>query len=119
MASTRTRNQLILKILEKLGVAATGQEPEAEDTARVDDNLDSVIAELSALEIVDIPDLSEIPLEFFLPTASLCAYELRDEFGVQGETLVDLKNKADEARNKLFEMTSLRPTGEPQRVSYI
>lgn len=119
MASTRTRNDLILKILEKLGVAATGQDPEIEDTARVDGSLDSVVAELGPREIVDIPYLDEIPPEYFLSLASICAYELRDEFGVLGEALVDLQRKNDEAITKFQVMTRNRPTGEPQRTSYI
>lgn len=119
MASTRSRNELILKILEKLGVAANGQDPEIEDTARVDANLDSVVAELGPREIVDIPDLSEIPTEYFLSLASICAYELRDEFGVIGEALIDLEKKNNEAIDKFQVMTRNRPTGEPLKASYI
>jgi hypothetical protein len=118
MSSTRSRNALILKILEKLGVAATGQPPEIEDTQRVDDNLDSLIAEMSAREIVDIGDLDAIEPEFFLSVASICAYELRDEFGVTGETLVDLMKKNDEAIAKLQVMTRVKPTYEPAKPSY-
>lgn len=118
MASTRTRTELILKILEKLGVAATGQDPEIEDTARVDANLDSVVAELGPREIVDIADLSEIQPELFLSVASICAYELRDEFGVIGDALVDLEKKNNEAIAKLQVMTRSRPTSEPLRTSY-
>lgn len=119
MASTRTRTDLILKILEKLGVAATGQDPEIEDTTRVDANLDSVIAELGPRDIVNIGDLDNVPSEYFLSVASICAYELRDEFGVIGEALSDLEKKNTEAILKLQTMTRSRPTGEPLRVSYI
>jgi hypothetical protein len=119
MASIRTRADLILKTLEKLGVVATGQQPEIEDTARVDANVDSLVAELSAREIVDIPDINEIPLEYLLSVASICAYEMRDEFGVMGETLIDLTKKNDEAIIKLGIMTRKKPTYEPQRTSYV
>lgn len=119
MASTRTRTELILKVLEKLGVAATGQDPEVEDVARVDGNLDSVVAELSALEIVDIPDINEIAPQYFLGLASICAYELRDEFGVSGEALVDLTRKNQEAIDKFASMTSSSATGEQLRTSYV
>lgn len=118
MASTRTRTDLILKILEKLGVAATGQPPEVEDVARVDNNLDSVVAELPAREIVDIPDLNEIAPEYFMSLASICAYELRDEFGVMGEALADLLKKNDEAIAKFQVMTRVKPSGEPLITSY-
>ena len=119
MASTRTRNDLILKILEKLGVAENGQSPEIEDTARVDANLDSVVAELGPRDIIEIGDLGEIPPEYFLSLASICAYELRDEFGVTGEALVDLEKKNTESILKLQTMMRNRPTGAPLVVSYI
>ena len=119
MASTRTRNDLILKILEKLGVAATGQSPEAEDTARVDANLDSLIAEIRAAEIVDIYDLDAIEPEYFLSVASICAYELRDEFGVMGEHLSDLSRKNAEAIAKLEMITRAKPTYEPLKAEYL
>jgi hypothetical protein len=119
MASTRTRNDLILKILEKLGVAENGQTPEIEDTARVDANLDSVVAELGPREIIDIGDIDAIPPEYFLSLASICAYELRDEFGLIGEALVDLEKKNTESILKLQTMTRNRPTGEPLIVSFV
>lgn len=119
MTDTRTRSELILKTLEKLGVVATGQPPEQEDTARVNANVDSLVAELAAREIVDIPNIEEIPQEYFLSIASICAYELRDEFGVIGETLADLTRKNDEAIIKLGVMVRKKPSYEPLRVSYI
>lgn len=110
MASTRTRTDLIKKVLEKLGVAASGQEPEIEDTARVDANLDSVVAEFPALEVVDIPDVNAIPDEYFLSIASVIAYELRDEFGIIGDALTDLTAKNAQSIEKLRFMTRGRPT---------
>lgn len=119
MAATKTKADLVLKILEELGVVATGQSPELEDSVKVAANIDPVIAELSAREIVDVPDVEAIQSEIFLSLATICAYELRAQFGLVGDALVDLTRKYGEAIDKINVMTRAKPTYEPLRPDYI
>lgn len=114
---TRTESDLITKILEKLAVVPEGQAPEVEDTARVEANLPSLMNELAGREIVYVPDLTAIPDEWFLSLAKICAYELRNEFGVTGEAAMELSKANDEGILNLKVMTRGKPTYEPLRTT--
>lgn len=114
--SYRTQADLVQKILEKLGVVPEGVAPNVEDTARVMANLPSVIEELAARQIVYVPDIENIPGQWFLSLAKVCAYELRDEFGIAGEQLADLTRSNLDGITNLKAMTYGRPTYEPQRT---
>lgn len=112
----RMKADLIVKVLEKLGVVPEGQAPEAEDTVRVDRNLSSLLRSLSAREILYVADINIIPDEWFLDLAKVCAYELRNEFGVTGEFEMSLKLANEEGIGNLRVMTRGRPTYEPART---
>lgn len=114
--TTRTRNDLVEKIIEKLGVVPEGQPPEVDDISRVDRNLPSLINELAAREIVYVSDIDNIPDEWFLSLAKIAAYEFRNEFGVTGEFEVTLRQQSDEAIGNLRVMRRGRPTYEPLRT---
>lgn len=116
MATTRTRADLVVKILEKLAVVPEGQAPEVEDSARVDRNLPSLIDSLAAEEILYVPDIENIPSAWFLALSAVCAYRLRNEFGVTGEFEVTLKNGEVEGISQIKVMTRGRPTYEPLRT---
>lgn len=117
--TTRTRSELVTKILEKLGVLPEGQTPVVEDSQRVDRNLPSLIAELAGREIVYVTDLEQIPEAWFLSLADVAAWELRNEFGIIGEALVALKDANDTGIMKLKAMLRGKPTYEPLRVTYV
>lgn len=116
MSVYRTQADLVQKIIEKLGVVPEGVTPNPEDTARITNNLPSLVDELAGREIVYVPDLNNIPGAWFLSIAAVCAYEMRDEFGITGEALADLARANGEAIGKLQVMTRGRPTYEPQRT---
>lgn len=116
--ATRTRVDLVIKILEKLGVLPEGQTPAVEDTVRVDKNLPSLMAEFAGREIVYVSDLDNIPEAWFLALADMGAWELRSEFGVTGELLATLQGGNDSAIMKLKTMLRGRPTFEPQQANY-
>ena len=113
---TRTQADLTQKILENLQVVPEGQAPEVEDTARINRNLPTLINELAAREIVYVPDITNIPDQWFLSLGKICAYELRNEFGVTGEFEASLKLNNDEAIGNLKVMLRGRPTYEPLRT---
>lgn len=114
--ATRSRADLIEKILEKLGVLPEGMQPEVEDSARIDRNLPSLINELAAREIVYVADLENIPDAWFLSLAQICAYEMRNEFGVSGDFEGMLRAGAAEGQDKIKVMTRGRPTYEPLKT---
>lgn len=113
---TRTQSDLVAKILEKLNVVPEGQAPEVEDTARVMRNLPSLLTELAAREIVYVADIENIPDEWFLSLAKICAYELRNEFGVTGDFEKALMNANMEGIANIKVMTRGRPTYEPLKA---
>lgn len=115
--STRTRADLVVKILEKLGVVPEGQPPETEDTARIDRNLPALFDELAGREIVYVADIENIPSVMFLSLAKVAAYELRNEFGIMADAAaVALKAENDEAIGNLKVILRGRPTYEPLRT---
>lgn len=114
--STRTRADLVNKIIEKLGIVPEGMTPEVEDYGRVDRNLPSVLDELAAREILYVPDITSIPGEWFLSLSQICAWELRNEFGVTGDFEVTLEKANADAITKIKVMTRGRPTYEPLKM---
>lgn len=117
--ATRTRADLVLEVLDKLGVLAAGQTPAIEDTDRVNDKLPSLIAEFAGREIVYVPNLEQIPLPWFTSIAAMVAFECRDSFGVVGEDAAMLQQKNDESIVKLRIMLRGRPTYATLQGSYM
>lgn len=118
MSMFRTRSDLILEALDKLGVIAADQTPSTEDTTRVDEVLDDILHEQAALEICDVPDENNIPSAWFLSLASIVAYECREKFGIVDADAAALREKRDGAITKLKIMNRGRATYEPLKVLY-
>ena len=88
MASLRTANDLVNEALANLGVLAAGQPTDPEDFAYVNEKLDAIFRKLDALEIVSLPDPSQIggnvafiPSAFFSDLADIVAGETATKFG--------------------------------------
>src|SRR6185312_16731313 len=60
MATSRTRSELIVEVLDQLGVTAMGQNPNAEDVQKVDSRLDNMLEEISALDIYTVIDAGDV-----------------------------------------------------------
>lgn len=116
--TTRTREDLVLESLQKLGVLPDGGTPGIEDTTAVDEALDAVLAELDAREIVSVPDPDAVPLQWFMPIANIVAYECIEKFGLTGEEAATLQQRNEEAIQKLRVMNRGKYTGEPLRALY-
>lgn len=117
--TTRTRTDLVLEVLDSLGVLAAGQTAGPEETSKVNDKLPSLIAEFAAREIVFVPDLEQIPLPWFSSVAAMVSYECRDSFGVTGDDAEKLRQKNDEAILKFRTMLRGRPTYQTLRNEYM
>lgn len=118
MAAPRTRSDLVLEILDKLGVIAAGQTPGVEDTTRVDELIPAALETLAADEVVYVADPNSINAAYFEPLSYVIAYMAREKFGVVGEEAINLKNKNDENVAILKRITRGRPTYERQRAEY-
>lgn len=108
----RTQADLLQEVLENLGVLAAGQTPEQEDLSRVAEKLPSIIALLSATEVVYIPDIENIPDEWFIPLAACVAYSVKQKFGLTGDTATGVDNDYQLALLQFRVMNRGRPTGE-------
>lgn len=111
----RTTADLLQEVLENLGVLAAGQTPEQEDLSRVQEKLPSIVALLSATEVVSIPDLNNIPDEWFIPLSDCVAYHCKGKFGINGDAAAALDNDYQLALLQFRVMNRGRPTYEPMR----
>lgn len=125
----RSSSDLIVKVLDNLGVLAVGQPVDPEDVAKVSKNLDSLIRKLGGLEIVYVSDRDNIPGEWFADLADIIAGEVATSFGLTGQPLADMINKglggvggieigAGTAAKSLKIMTRGKPTYERARTEY-
>ncbi len=119
MSQYRTFDDLVQKTLDKLGVVAAGQQPSPEETAKIADNLPTIFAELAAREIVYVTDENSIPAAWFMPIASIAAYELREEFGIVGDEAAELEKAATVGEMRLKAILRGRPTYEPLKTLYL
>lgn len=126
MSQYRTRVDLVVETLEQLGVLAAGQPPEVEDTARVDAELPSILSKLTALEIVYISDIGNIPVAFFNDLAKIVADLVKGKFGISGDKAAQLERDglgmppgSGAAALSLKIMQRGRPTYEPLRTVYV
>jgi hypothetical protein len=111
----RTQADLLQEVLENLGVLAAGQTPEQEDLNRVSEKLPSIIALLGATEIVYIPDINNIPDEFFIPLADCVAYFCKQKFGLTGDAASTVDNDYQIAIMSFKVMNRSRPTYEAMK----
>lgn len=111
----RTQSDLLQEVLENLGVLAAGQTPEREDLARVSEKLSSIVATLGATEVVAIPDINNIPDEWFIPLSNCVAYYCKAKFGITGDAAAEVDNDYQIALLQFRVMNRSRPTYEAMK----
>jgi hypothetical protein len=111
-----TQADLVTKILDKLGVVPTGNTPQLEDVNRIIDLLPAIVESVAGREILYIPDINNIEGKYFLPFASIAAWECTEEFGTTGDDLSKLQQDNANAILELRVMTRGRPTYEILRT---
>jgi hypothetical protein len=136
MASLRTANDLVEEALANLGVKAAGQATDPEDFNYVAEKLDAIFRKLDALEIVSLPDPSQvgmnvpfIPAAYYSDLADIVAGECSTKFGetpdvytmlimrgLGGAQGVDVGFGA--AAKSLRAIVRGKPTGEVLRAEY-
>lgn len=78
----RTRADLVYRAAKYLGKVVAGQALESEDYEAIDNEIDSLIANLNARGITFIPDDESISDEGFLPLARVLAAAVCTDFAV-------------------------------------
>jgi hypothetical protein len=110
---TKTRTDLIERAATALGALPSGQSLSPEDRATIDNLVDPLVSQLSADFIVQIQDTDAIPVEYFLPLATLLANEAGPSFGQPFSLEVKLINEAT-----LYRIAAMRPTYEILATTY-
>lgn len=82
MAEIKTRAELVSGALKSLFVVGAGQEPDAEDYDEADSKVNSLLSQLRADNICDIPEPNEIPAELFDALTELLANNCGPIFGI-------------------------------------
>lgn len=113
MATERTRADLVVRALDKLGVTAAGQNPAAEDYALIDDQVDSVLDSLAAQEIY-AADPDAIALDAYQSLAEVLAEACRPDFGQPPSP-----DTTEMARRVLKRISSAKPTREVMVSEYV
>lgn len=115
MAVSRTRNDLIVEVLDQLGVTANGQNPDQDNLAKVDDRLDNMLEEISALNIYTVidsgsegPSGGDIDAAALRALAAMIANMCAPNFGLGGDAALDVLARRAEQ--------TLRTLGRPSRA---
>jgi hypothetical protein len=127
----RTLNDLISEVLAKLGILSAGQPVDPEDYNYVFSAYDGILRKLAGLEIVTLSsyDTTSIPGAWFMDLASIIAGEVCSKFSYTGQDRTEMMNAGlgdgvtvevggGAAAKSLKQMTRLKPTLEPLKVTY-
>lgn len=116
-----TKNQLIRRVLEVLGVVGAGQTVSAEESVNIEETLRAVLASLDARGIVSLLahlEADDIPEEIVLPLSAIVARHAAASFGFGGDELAALKIMADEAEQDIMSVRQTERGVEPSYASY-
>lgn len=109
----KTRQDLVIRALQKLKVLAAGQAPSAEDAKVVDDEIVPVLSELARRNIYPFGDPDQIEEEAFVHLADILANSVAADFGAEQS---DAVRRA--AENRLREVFSEAISYQPLKVDY-
>ncbi len=89
----KTRTDLIIEVLDLLGVSQTGQQPAAEDVEKVDQSIDGKFSELARRKVFYVQDRNAIDEDAFQPLATLVANAVAPKFGVPRDPDVEIREE--------------------------
>lgn len=113
-----TRAELISRVMKNLGVWQAGQDLPPEDYSAIDEDLDRTLAAMGKADIYQVEDQENINDEAFTEIAAYLALEYAGVFGVAGEELAELKQRAALAEQALRYQRAMGPTYQVQPVNY-
>jgi hypothetical protein len=108
---SKTRDQLIERVLKVLGVLAAGQQASGEDSETADDQIEPVLAELASRRIFYVGDYDTYEDDTFNLVAECIAVSLAPEFGADMSALIDPRTQMPRAEDKLKKITRRTGTG--------
>lgn len=110
---TRTREQLVARALNRLGVVGSGQAPQAEDAKVVNDAVEPVLADLATRDIWQWGDPDALDDDAFEHLAKLLANAVARNFGAQED-----EQQRMLAESRLRELKPIFLSGQPQQTEY-
>lgn len=110
---SRSREQLVARALNRLGVIGSGQIPEAEDAKVVDDVIEPILSDLATRDIWQWGDPDVIDDDAFEHLAKLLANAVARNFGAQEDEQQRLLVEA-----RLRELKPVFLSGQPQQTEY-
>lgn len=110
---SKTREELVERVLIELGVASAGQVANAEDSAIIDAAIEPVLSDLSARGIYSFGDPDSYDDEAFDQLAMCIANSRAKAFGGQYS---EETRRVAESRLRL--LTQVYLSGQPVRVEY-
>ena len=113
-----TKNDLVDRVLVRLGEVGFGQSAEPEARARVLGLVDGVMDELEADRVYDFATSDEIPGAAFDPLASIIAARVAPDFGAGNEELTLLAAQSQGAVTRLRRYRALSASETYTRPDY-
>lgn len=110
---TKSRQELIERALEELGVKAAGVTPSADDVAVIESEIDPVMGDLATREVWQWGDGDEFDEDAFVHLAKLLANSKARVFGVAPDETVRLM-----CESRLRQLSLQTLSGQPQTVDY-
>ncbi len=109
----KSRQQLVIRALQKLKILAAGQTPSAEDAKIVDDEIVPVLSDLSIRSVYPFGDPDQIEDEAFVHLADVLANSVAADFGREQSEEVRLL-----AERRLRELGAQTLSGQPLQAEY-
>jgi len=113
-----TRADLIERVLQNLGVWQAGQDLPPEDYRVVDQNLERHLAAMGKANVYIVDDANNVPDEAMTEIAAYLANEYAPVFGLAGEELTEIKQRAGLGEMALRFHRVAAPTYQPMKVDY-
>lgn len=110
---TKSRQELIDRALEELGVISAGQTASAEDVAVIENEIDVVMSDLSTRDVYQWGDPDEFDNDAFIHLALILANSKARPFGVPYDDNLRLRCEA-----RLRQLQPILLSGQPQSVDY-
>lgn len=109
----KSRQQLIERALEEVGVKAAGVTPDAEDVAVIENEIDPVMSDLSTRDVYQWGDPDEFDEDAFVHLALILANSKARVFGGAYDEGVRLRCEA-----RLRNLQPILLSGQAQSVDY-
>jgi hypothetical protein len=113
-----TRSELIERTLKNLGVWQAGQDLPPEDYHVIDQDLERHLAAMAKADVYIVDDANNVPDEAMTELAAYLANEFAGVFGIAGEELNELKQRAALADMALRYQRRTPPTYQTMQADF-